>query len=289
MDEATWRVSMDPGAMLTHLLRQSEPHLSAHRGRAPGVTDRKLRLLVYAIAPDSAYPDDPLRWLGWLDGWIRGTRGQPEERERFARACAAMRCIFGNPFSPAPLRWEDGKLSELSCYAHHGMHLASTPYYEPVTWLTANIVDLARTAYEERVQESVWEWEEYRGGAGGQEIRRREVITGTTSTGTLDPDRLAVLGDALEEAGCEGEECEACRGYGQRHYCRLCRGLWVGVAEPFCPECGWKENREVPCEVRPCELCGGTGRVPHPLLRHLKESGSHYRGCWSLDLLLSKE
>jgi hypothetical protein len=62
-----------------------------------------------------------------------------------------VRCIFGNPFHPVTL---------------------------PASLLTANIVSLARAAYEERHLPS----------------------------GHLDSDRLAVLADALEEADCTDKD-----------------------------------------------------------------------------------
>lgn len=58
-----------------------------------------------------------------------------------------LRCIFGNPFRPVAFER---------------------------SWLTATVVALAETAYQER----------------------------SLPAGVLDPERLAVLSDALEEAGC---------------------------------------------------------------------------------------
>jgi hypothetical protein len=77
--------------------------------------------------------------------------------------------------------------------------------FRPVTaeaaWLTPTVVPLARAAYEKR-----------------------------HSSGELDPERLAVLADALEDAGATGD-----------------------------------------------------------LLKHLRGPGTHFRGCWALDLLLGKQ
>jgi hypothetical protein len=71
-----------------------------------------------------------------------------------------------------------------------------------LTWHDGLVVRLAEAAYEER----------------------------HLPAGTLEKDRLAVLADALEEAGCEDEQ----------------------------------------------------------ILRHLRSGGDHVRGCWAVDLLLSK-
>jgi hypothetical protein len=70
-------------------------------------------------------------------------------------------------------------------------------------------------------------------------------------------DRLPILADALEEAGVP--------------------------AEVECPEC---EGHVV---VPPDRCSFGTGRIPHPLLAHLRSPGPHVRGCWSLDVILGME
>lgn len=72
-----------------------------------------------------------------------------------------MRCIFGNPFRPTAL--------------------------EP-SWLSATVLDLARTIYDERL------WE-----------------------------RMPILGDALMDAGCDNAEVTAhCQGLGPH-----ARGCWL--------------------------------------------------------------
>ncbi len=71
------------------------------------------------------------------------------------RQTALLRCIFGNPFRPAP---------------------GVDPAW--LAWHGAAVPQLARAAYEER----------------------------RLPEGTLDPARLAVLADALEEAGCTDTE-----------------------------------------------------------------------------------
>jgi hypothetical protein len=86
-----------------------------------------------------------------------------------------IRDLFGNPFRPALV--------------------------DP-SWLTPDVLSLARAAYEER----------------------------SLPAGTLEPARLALLADALEEAGCT--EADA--------------------------------------------------------LAHLRGPGPHVRGCWALDLVLSR-
>ena len=77
---------------------------------------------------------------------------------------------------------------------------------------------------------------------------------------------LPVLADALEEAGCGDRVCPVCDGTG---VCGLSRRL--GITRP-----AWGHE---------CGKCpGNKGRLPNPLLAHLRSPGPHARGCWALDL-----
>ncbi len=73
--------------------------------------------------------------------------------------------------------------------------------------------------------------------------------TGVLNPGTLDGARLAVLSDALEEGGCPAFETVSVP---------VAQGVDTRVS------------------------------VPHPLLSHLRSPGPHYRGMWSLDLILGR-
>jgi hypothetical protein len=90
---------------------------------------------------------------------------------------ALLRDLCGNPWRPAarPVNpeWD-------LWYAGGGggrVDIEKPPRYLRPDWLTPAVLALARAAYEERRQD-----------------------------GLLDPDRLAVLADALEDAGCQSEE-----------------------------------------------------------------------------------
>jgi hypothetical protein len=96
---------------------------------------------------------------------VEGTPLFPAEE---GRMISLMRDIFGNPFRPVQLE---------------------------SSWLTSNVVGLARAAHEERV----------------------------LPAGTLEPDRLAILADALEDAGCTNADILShLRGPGPH-----VRGCWV--------------------------------------------------------------
>lgn len=125
----------------------------------------------------------------------------------------------------------------------------------PNNWLDRE--GLAAAAYEERLP-----------GEGG---------------GLLDPVRLAVLADYLEEQGmADGVGlCDECGGGGRYKEC--------GAFMYSCTEFTGKRECECSCfRWEKCKRCEGLGRKRHPILSHLRSPGPHVRGCWALDLLLNK-
>lgn len=103
-------------------------------------------------------------------------------------------------------------------------------------------------------------------------------------TGTLDPFRLAVLSDALEEAGCDDEAI-------LRHL----RGqTWRRLR---CSDCGGELVRQrmkgLP-DLSRCarQVCGLTHGPFWQLVldgEWVDSPGPHVRGCHVIDLLLGKE
>jgi hypothetical protein len=251
MTEAEWLASEDPAAMLDFLTSapgDSAPrHVEYPPGRMPG--DRKLRLFACACVRLHVREFPPgddiiLRSFEDGDGWgivsPRGRCASIEILQRTAREAvqwwcspnsgpedewpkraALLRDVVGNPFRPVAL--------------------------DPA-WLTDDVRALAVAAYEQRGRK----WK-------GRTSDHDEE-TGWFEDGTLDPARLAVLSDALEEAGCPLEiECpcvESARQNGTR-----------SIA---------------------CERCWFTYTLPNPLLAHLRSPGPHHRGMWSLDLILGR-
>jgi hypothetical protein len=88
-------------------------------------------------------------------------------------------------------------------------------------------------------------------------------------SGLLDDAHLAVLADALEEAGCrQANILDHLRG---RETCTWCYGRCGGAMEMF---------HDIPVWVDECSNCGGAGWAP---LR-----AGHCRGCFVLDALLGR-
>ncbi len=188
-----------------------------------------------------------------------------ERSNEQARKATLLRCIVGNPFRPPKNVRAFGGLMR-------------------VEWLTDTVVALARAAYSDRPGRRC----ERCNGTGHIVVSctfpfgphefypcKRCHGTGTVEDGLLDPQRLQVLADALLDAGCpETEVCPECKGEGR---------IWYH---------GYKGPRTTLLKCETClsgdDLYCGSGRVPNPLLAHLRSPGPHVRGCWSIDLLLGK-
>lgn len=213
----------------------------------------------------------------------------------YPRQADILRSIIGNPYRPVKV--------------------------EP-QWLTPTVVSLATAAYLER--EAVG-CEACRGEGGRWD---NEAIdqwyrcqpchgTGRIETGHLDPVRLAVLADAVEEAGCSNADmvCVECNGAGEigtlggKVGCYICSPDWqtrgTGRSNRRLLRCrcgGWygmlKKN-SFPVPLSQCMKCRADGplwqdvvrgeEIPHPILAHLRDPGPHHRGDWAVDLLTGKE
>lgn len=278
MNELEWFTSEDPVAMLRWLNSDwaGGTHLPPD--------ERKLRLFATACyAASYGHDRAVLPSAGGYGNWDRGEANVPEDRDvpknvaeswcetddilhggiaKPAKA-AILRDIFGNPFRAMTLpKCERCSGYKFGAYGQGGFTTGARCTRCGGTgspWLTPTVRTLAKAAYEDRLPD-----------------------------GTLDPVTLLALADALEEAGCDGEECRECRGKGKRLFCRRCRGRWVYTSARLCPECSWKESDVIPAEVIACGSCNGDGAAPASLLGHLRSPGPHYRGCWAVDLVLGR-
>lgn len=127
-----------------------------------------------------------------------------------------VRDIVGNPYRPVTLPRQEPSFRQRMDYGPHAIGLCH--------WLTPTVVSLAQAAYDERGRKC--------GACGGSLPGRPSWCTspnalcggtGRIDDGTLDPVRLAVLSDALEEAGCDDQGLLAHLRSPLPHY----RGCWV--------------------------------------------------------------
>jgi len=285
MDEKEWGKSRLPPAMLGYLVQQDgEPGTTIHR-----CSDRKIRLFAVAccrsyfhllVDPRSRHAVEEAE--RFVDGksshaGLRAACDDAQEADhapfprnlgdRRGAATAAswsaapmcldaahgvlrhlpdperqadlLRSIASNPFRKAFIPFDAGEYVAKGRNPRWGYR----PY---CSWLTPTVRSLAWAAYEERMDD-----------------------------GSLDPQRLGVLSDALEEAGCEDEELlRSLRGFDRCPECPGTGSVDMGLADGYCDNCSdrvfveggwyWKGN--------------GWARA-----------GKRFRGLWSLDLLLGKE
>ena len=218
MTEAGWLTSTDPQAML---LTMGVPVNGQQRFIA---SDRKLRLFACAccrfwkldqqeqidIWEKNGHPlyQEAARWAkNWADS---GLRFLPSAAIR----AALLRDIFGNPWQPA-YRWTN---RDYEWTTRLGERPSLPRRY--LTWHDGIVVKLAQAAYDER--ERVCETCKGNGKLFycGEGQCGRCHGTGIISDGTLDAGRLAVLCDALEEAGCTEEAMlRHLRGQAPCYYC----------------------------------------------------------------------
>lgn len=210
MTEQEWLTSEDAAAMLNRLrgLRgdgTSAPYVGGllpddwHHGKCL-VSDRKLRLFVCACCRAVRGKDS--------EGWRRFLLAVDQLELAADIDPYASSALIDTYFHP------DWDVSTLAQWAARDLpsapdilrEIIGNPY-RPIelspSWRTPTVLSLAHAAYDERILPS----------------------------GELDPARLAILSDALEEARCDDEA----------------------------------------------------------ILLHLRSPGPHYRGMWSLDLVLGKE
>jgi hypothetical protein len=211
---------------------------------------------------------------------VAAARQQLDPAVRPAAQAALLRCIAGNPWRPVTLpkqtelkKWKDAQARSLPA------GLAAMPamkmYAEKIKeledssdpWITPTVVALARAAYDERRQVpclTCGGTGEGQYNDGGSTWRVCDCGgTGHTTDGLLDPDRLSILADALEEAGCpDGDLLRHLRGWQPCYYCLDNPAIDRG-ADEWCTYCG-----------RERWLSGDFG------------TGPHARGCWALDLIL---
>jgi hypothetical protein len=260
MTESEWLASADPAAMLADITTHAGEAGQALRRKA---SDRKLRLFAQAlmwtegVGPShDGLPADPGRWLA-----AYFAQSGPGVSPAPANAAALLREVIGNPFRPVtPFRVvQKSEPAENAMFGR--LEIQSPP------WLTPQVLSLAQAASAARRRRVCGRCKGAGGvlGEGEYGVEMQSCPAGCNKgrveDGTLDPFRLALVADALLDAGCDSEDL-------LRHL----RG---------------EEGR--------CRACGNTGYVdngdsqPHPCAICPPAQGPHVRGCFALDLILGKE
>lgn len=228
MTEQEWLNSNDPQRMLDWLVPKEGRN--PHQTRANLISDRKLRLFACAVArlqvpgcdvscvEACVEANQPNHNFNDVDSHRRGEFWAVcKSIDAAVLACtqfptpmtaALLREVRGNPLRPVPM-WK-------FCPG------------DPVGWATLTVRSIAQRAYDERGRKCTSC--NGLGCAYGPKIHALGCKccttchgTGRVEDGSLDPDTLAVLADALEDAGCDNEDVlNHCRQPGIH-----VRGCWV--------------------------------------------------------------
>lgn len=262
-----WQTSTDPAAMLR-----------AH----PGASLDDLRYFVLACRevadPTTEAWHMSLVSQGVLEEavgyWLRSNRW--DELVPLPLRAALLRCCVPGPGAPVRCRQTGNPLGTDTVVVRADGSLAGCD----CACITPQAVALAREAVP--VAEACTECD----GEGG----RVELVSGSNfsggrhawvdcsackGTGYKPPPPyllegvLPVVADALEDGGCpEGVVCGRCKGDGRAV------GVFASASDPDFMD--------------PCPACSGTGRIPNPLLQHLRSAGPHSRHCHAVRLILGE-
>jgi hypothetical protein len=272
MNEEQWLVSTDPKAMLKVFGPSRATDYAARHSR---LSDRKLRLYTCACARLVwGHLTNPWSCLAVeiAEDYVEGEATEEDLIYCFNRAparetipwpafqdiaCMSCACRESDNIILSYFE-EDHDRSRDADFAQLLRDILGNPF-QPLPllhgsiktpkapWLTPQVADLAQVAYLERGM-----------------------------NGVLDQLTLNATADALEEAGCsEDLPCTECP------VLEKARVGPDGVYDRDMTRAviAWGKAR------RACR-CGGTGKRPFPLLKHLRDPEPHYRGDWALDLVL---
>lgn len=251
MTEAEWLTSSEPSRMLWFVTENPD-----HQNITCCRSERKLQLLAEV-------------WASPVCGEARYCLGSILPAGRIDNACQEIAVNITAKFRPVAAQILRGMVGN-----------PFRPYTLDPEYRTPLVLSLAEAAYEERKRQEtcsrcngkrrVWD-DDPRLGIFENYMMDCLTCHGTGTVdrddGTLDPQRMAILADALEDAGVsEMVECPGCIAILQPYS----GGLWP------CRECGaasWQDR----------------GRIPNPLLARLRSGGPFYRGEASLDVVLGRE
>lgn len=306
MTEHEWNTSTDPVAMLDHLQYSTyeEPvygGTTTQSRHPPLISDRKLRLFACACVRQvwSQLTDERSRRA--VEVAERFADGEATEQELYDAASHALRAseqtaMLGNNDSPA-------HEAMYCCDRDATVAAGAMPTWlgplAPLSTQAALLRDIVNP-FQVALGEVCLDCEGggvvplppddsagdcvHCGGTGRTPPpwltpQVRQLAAACYDSGLTAPPP-AILADACEEAGCpETVECPGCRGTKKRFICDPNNVMVAGTVD--CWECK-TPGRNYTDRV-------SAGRVPHPILQHLRSPGPHVRGCWAVDMPLGKE
>ena len=258
MTEAEWLTSTDPMAMLQWLLGSNQAeHVS---GRIITSSNRKLRLFACGCCrlrgADAERVDEYERRGYFLDvtwsdlEWARTWCSSEHGRPGPSKEPThTQRADLLRCIFGNP--WRPVKMSVDYFDDSKGNH---THVFEDPAWQTPTVVSIAQNIYDSR-----------------------------------DWSAMPVLADALLEAGLpETVECGDCKNGFVGVKCSGCGGDGLSTGPPECRTCRRCDGTGT-MSKKFCPSCNGTGRLPHPVLLHLRSGSQHARGCLVIDVLLNLE
>ena len=233
MTEAEWLASSDPAAMLRHL----EGCIIGGESLGGAKFSRKLRLFACACCRLKGRKDEE------VDGMEKNGFPNMEEAEAPITDLEwATRWTHYSYGSGSPKQHNEQPRMEVRAALLRDIFgnpfrpvtatevkplvaRLNTSVVHPASWLTPTVLQLAQAIYDERAF-----------------------------------DRMPILADALEEAGCyPGRRCEECDEFSRQH-------VWEFMI----------------CHKTPSIMIGGE------IIEHLRSPGPHVRGCWVVDLILGR-
>jgi hypothetical protein len=260
LTESEWVRSTDPRAMLTFL---TERITTDYMRRHARMNDRKLRLFACAVARHGGCDN-------WAPAGLRMLVAAENMADGFRTGLIGI--DLDERFVASWLLESDALFAANRMLEHYEPDVEDRETGPAQAAILRDIVGNPWQRMFSLCGNDSWRIREGRTSCCCDRCQRWVTPTVLAIADAIYEDRrfedMPILADALADAGCsEDKVCLRCQGKGRTYV--------SGTSY----DSGWES----------CGDCGGSGRIPNPLLTHLRSPGPHVRGCHVLDLLLGKE